>query len=437
MKFLQLLILICFVCLFLGCGGGDGGSSPENQDNIITGSANNIPLLLISISFNDYQIQDSELNWHNKIFGGSNNQVNHYYNEVSSGKFSLAAANESSGTINDGIIQVSLPINHPGNADMNTTHLRNAVDIADGFIDFSAYDVNANNNIERDELQIMFIVAGGEAAYGDPLDRSIWAHTSGLSTPHLVDGVNIMHGASNGTYSSFGEKHGNHFATIGVIVHELGHAIWWLPDLYDTDATSKGIGYFGLMGAGSWGAKSSEYHGQTPTHMCAWSKLELNWINPQVHDLSTNNIEVHASHSSSYNTIKVPTNDPQEYFLIENRSPLGYDAGLFRLDNISFSGGLAIWHIDEGQREIDNTDNVDETHKLVDLEEANDPVLDNNINEGQGTNLYYAGNSTLFDDSSVPNSKKYDGSTTNISVNNISSVGSVADEYIMYIDISK
>ena len=283
----------------------------------------------------------------------------------------------------------------------------------------------------------MFIVGGGETAFGDPSSSSIWAGASGLSSPHLVDGVNIMHYSSSGTYSRFGEKHGLHSATIGVIVHELGHAIWWLPDLYDTDSTSKGIGYFGLMGAGSWGAKSSESHGQTPTHMCAWSKLELNWINPQVLDLSTNNLEVHASHSSSYNIIKVPTNDPQEYFLIENRSPLGYDAGLFRLDNISFSGGLAIWHIDEGQREIDNTDNVDETHKLVDLEEANDPVLDNNINEGQGTNLYYAGNSTLFDDSSVPNSKKYDGSTTNISVNNISSVGSVAEEYLMYIDISK
>ena len=45
-------------------------------------------------------------------------------------------------------------------------------------------------------------------------------------------------------------------ATIGVMAHELGHAYFDLPDLYDTTNTSSGIGAFGIMGGGVWGYKT-------------------------------------------------------------------------------------------------------------------------------------------------------------------------------------
>ena len=40
--------------------------------------------------------------------------------------------------------------------------------------------------------------------------------------------------------------------TIGVFVHEMGHGFWNLPDLYDTDGSSEGIGSWSLMAGGSW-----------------------------------------------------------------------------------------------------------------------------------------------------------------------------------------
>ncbi len=58
---------------------------------------------------------------------------------------------------------------------------------------------------------------------------------------------------------------------IGVICHELGHAIG-LPDLYDFDGGSSGIGFWGLMGAGNWNTPVS------PAHPCAWSRERLGWI---------------------------------------------------------------------------------------------------------------------------------------------------------------
>ena len=78
-------------------------------------------------------------------------------------------------------------------------------------------------------------------------------------------------------FSQFGEHQGSSStdtwdATIGVMAHELGHAYFDLPDLYDTSEVGAGIGYFGLMGSGSWGRKSSsEKAGATPIHLSAWS----------------------------------------------------------------------------------------------------------------------------------------------------------------------
>ena len=402
-----------------------------------------LPLVVIAVSFNDYKIEDSELNWSNKIYGNSFGEINHYYREMTNSKFSIAPVEESSGILDNGIIKVKLEMNHPGNNSMNNSHLAQAVSLADSYINFSSYDKNSNLNIEKDELQIVFIIAGGETAYGDSFQSSIWAHTSGFSnswvdnneSPPVVDGVKIMDIENSGNYSRFGEKHGNHFATIGMIVHELGHSIWGLPDLYDRDQSSAGIGAFGLMSKGTWSAKDGEYPGTTPSHMCGWSKLQTGYVEAQEISSTTGEIELYANHTDLANIVKVPTENPNEYFLVENRSVVGYDSGLFRMEERDFSGGVAIWHIDEGQRVFQN-DN--ELHKLVDLEEANNPLLDTTPNSnGKITNLYYGTNVSVFNSITTPNSSDYNGSETNISISNISALGNSANEYLMYIDVTK
>jgi len=392
-----------------------------------------LPLVLIAISFNDYPIGDSALNWHNKTFGNAYGQINHYYKEISNGTFSIVPAQESSGTVDDGIMKVSLGINHPGNNSMNRAHLVDAITMTDADINYAQYDTNGNGHIEVDELQIMFIVGGGETAFGDPVASSTWAHASGVATPPILDGVTVMSYYENGSYSRFGERQGNHFATIGVIVHELGHAMFGLPDLYDRDQSSGGIGYFCLMASGSWSSKSGENSGATPVHMSAWAKIESGLLTPEVITDTTNSITMHATHRNEYNIVKIPTDNPDEYFLVENRSPIGYDAGMYKLDYSEFHGGVAIWHIDDSQSA---TQNDDETHKQVDLEEAINPELDNG-GDGTGKNLFYYGNSILFDEVSSPNSKKYDGTSSNIKVNNISAIGSVNNDYAMTIDVQR
>ena len=75
-----------------------------------------VPLIIIRIEFNDYKFVNDATTWSNKIFGTSEGQLNHYYNEISYGKFQFEKALENDG-IEDGIITVSLDENHPGNVE--------------------------------------------------------------------------------------------------------------------------------------------------------------------------------------------------------------------------------------------------------------------------------------------------------------------------------
>ncbi len=83
----------------------------------------------------------------------------------------------------------------------------------------------------------------------------------------------------------------NGMIEIGVYCHELGHAIG-LPDLYDGNGGSQGIGYWGLMGAGNWNTPAS------PAHLCAWSREQMGWLDPIEVDWREQYIELNPIGSS-------------------------------------------------------------------------------------------------------------------------------------------
>ena len=101
--------------------------------------------------------------------------------------------------------------------------------------------------------------------------NDIWSHKWGI-TPQSRDGVLISSYAIMPEYwSTPGD------ITIGVFAHELGH-VFGLPDLYDRDGSSRGVGRWSLMATGAWNGSL----GNSPAHLDAWCKVQLGFVTPIV-----------------------------------------------------------------------------------------------------------------------------------------------------------
>jgi M6 family metalloprotease-like protein len=367
-------------------------------------------VVTILVDYTDQSFSHSDASFQNLMYGPSGS-VKEFFLENSYGGFTVTPATENQGVVNDGVIHISRGVAHPnpGKGDA-TAEARAIVEQTDPFIDYASYDTNGDNSISVKELSILIIMAGYEASFG-PLTPSVWGHA--FRFPQLtLDGVNLA------PYTVFGELQTNNpsqklQATIGIMCHELGHLMLDLPDLYDSDDSSAGIGNWGLMGGGSWNANGGRA-GTSPAHMSAWSKVRTNFTAAQ--DINSNQAGVSLAKADANEVAKriwVDKYKLNEYFLVENRQQSGYDAGLA-------AGGLLIWHVDDSQ-----TDNTNENRKWVDLEAADGKTdLDSKTNNmDDGDPFPGSSNNTSFDDSSTPNSKAYSGAATQIGVTSISAPG--------------
>ncbi len=390
------------------------------KPELVTGTNN---ILIIVIDYSDLSATQTPTSFTDMVNGPwAAGTLDEYYEEVSYGVFGLSgiaygwyrAANNHIYYANfDGISGTDDDFGtgaYPHNA---PRLVEEAVDAAEAAgVNFSNFDNDGDGFVDT-----VFIVHGGRGgeATGDPND--IWSHkwsiSSGGGTSRYYDGVIID------TYNIQPELNSgwNHIE-IGVFAHEYGH-ILGLPDLYDTKGSSEGIGNYGLMAGGSWGADGASP--ERPSHMCAWSKSYLEWINPTVITEDTLDQLINQIETNS-KVYKLWTGGrPQaEYFLVSNRQKVGFDSRFIG------NGGLLIWHIDEDVIDANlfsNTVNANVNHKGVDLEEAdglND--LDFGRNRGDAGDFYPGStNNTVFDDTSNPNSRNYSGATTKVEVINISS----------------
>jgi M6 family metalloprotease-like protein/uncharacterized repeat protein (TIGR02543 family) len=396
--------------------------------------------------------------WNAKFFDTTPGarSVKSWYEQASYGQFTMDPVAESYGTADDGVIEVTLPYAnaYPWPDETERTSVRDTLLAADPYIDYAALDTNHNGSLDNTELHLVLIVRGYEESYGGTggaCEPNVWGHRWAMPTgtcancAPVVDGVTVGASAYNGGYTREGEWHEflgdgcdgaapGHIATMGIMVHELGHDIDW-PDTYDTDGSSEGVGGWDIMAGGSWGWASGDlYSGETPVLPSAFLKWYQGWLTPV--QVTAPNASVTIPNSAENNTAYQLGINPNgidwnfgsnsgtgEYFLVENRQQVGYDAGLRAIS--SNAKGCFIWHIDE-TRTSANTANADETRKLVDVEEADGPPqdLDTSVNSGDSGDPWPgATGETAFSAASDPNSNWYDGSTSGIFVSNISTAG--------------
>ncbi|MEA2623364.1 MAG: hypothetical protein QOH61_2274 [Chloroflexota bacterium] len=373
--------------------------------------------------------------WNRKFFGASNS-ARDFYADNSYGTFDLDPAEETSGTADDGVVGwLPLAFKHPnskGNvgAPANEKVVRKAVRAASPYVDYASYDTNTDGFLSSAELHVTVILAGYEAAYASNCGNAVWAHQSSFgsaSQAATADGVIIGAAQVDGGYTEFGEQHcqkingtkRTHLATIGIMTHEFGHDLG-LPDLYDVDYSSYGVGEWSLMSLGTWNTVGNKPMGSSPAMLDAWSKWAEGWVTPvradgdlELSDVETNPQVIQLLSNPGGVDWSFQQTGRGQYFLVENRQRIGYDAGLPGC-------GVLIWHIDETR-----FDNHLDSRRLVDLEEADGH---GDLNEEYGVAGNFgddgdpypgAANKVAFTNNSNPNSKLYNGTASGVAVRNI------------------
>lgn len=327
---------------------------------------------------------------------GATGSFKEYYEDISYGILTINTDVEGWYTAaNNRATYGAQNINSP-----NATHaiplVREAVDAAEAAgVDFSQYDGDGDGRVD-----VIEIIHSGRGAEESGNAADIWSHRWGLA----ATGQQVTYdGKLINDYIIQAEKYGpTNITNIGVLVHEFGHALG-LPDLYDTDYSSRGLGRWCCMAGGTWNNS-----GRTPAQFSAWCKKQLGWMAPSVltGSGSISNMDYSMNNPDAY---QFNTTVNNEYFLIENRRKTGWDQYIP-------AAGLCIYHIDDNQ-----FSNSNENHYKVHLEQADgDADLNNNVNQGDGGDPFPGNsNNTVFDCNSSPNSGIYNGSASNISISNI------------------
>ncbi len=398
-------------------------------------------LPVVLMNFADTTTTYTQQDFNNLIFGTNVFSLKDYYEEVSYGNFTVDGVVIGWFTSSNNHDYYGANVNNqPGDDAKPGTLVYEAAQQADPTVDFSLYDTDGDCKV--DVLAVVHQGLGEEAPGSSPSD--IWSHRWSLSGAYAFGRSDFGPYTTNDTcrtdstrnvvvddYIIMPEKfNSSSMSTVGVFVHEYAHALG-LPDLYDVDYSSNGVGDWELMASGSWNGLSLP--GDRPAHLSAHSKAVLGWVT------------VSKVTASGTYTLTPVINDPTqviqildgtpgssgEYFLLENRIKSGFDRGIP-------GEGLLIWHVDESKfTGLSNNVNVTECptnhsdpscasdHYGLALEQADGLFdLERRADYGDSGDPFpgSTGN-TAFDFGTTPTNSLYGGTDPGFSVSQITRSG--------------
>lgn len=304
----------------------------------------------------------------------------------------------------------------------------------------------------------------------------------GDSTFFITNGVVVPETESQSFINPiFGTEDFKELGLSGILIANFGSQLG-MPDLFNTETGSAGIGVFGLEDQGAFNGE-----GLIPAEPDPWTKIYMGWADPVIVSDSFD-IHLYPRKLAGQNTIlKIPIN-ASEYFLVENKqrnvidntfSPetisrfdtinnsdgtteidTVYMAGIIRsndtkvithvdeYDNGQPGNGLLVWHIDENiisQNLISNSINNDIYRRGVRVVEGSGSqdigfgfpgLFGTAIGAGDRFDYFYKGNegfnfynnkidSVYFTPTSVPNSLSNERANSGIHFTQISPIQNI------------
>jgi len=257
--------------------------------------------------------------------------------------------------------------------------LREALRKVDSQVDWTQYDFDGDGYVDL----VAFIHPPIDGACGGATNNHLWSHRSYLTnafgsvvpyTTHSVNSQGVpIKVADYILESGVGGLDGcdpSQIMPVGTVVHETGHG-FGLPDLYDTDYLSQGVGEWSLMGTGNWASPLS------PSRMDAWSLSQLGWVTiVPLGSAGTHSFGAAPTSDTAFYLPVSGSNARGEYFLLENRQAVEADTAMIEHycqvwyqtnPPASCGGGLLIYHVDStqiAQHDPDNTVNSGPIHGL-------------------------------------------------------------------------
>ena len=225
-------------------------------------------------------------------------------------------------------------------------YLVEALTLNDPAIDFGRFDNDGPDNIPNsgddngvvDAIAFYFLEVSASCG-GPGIWPHFWSIGAAAGQPFETDDLR-----PNGTpvkidpyfIQSIVDCSGTGQAGITTIAHELGHLLG-LPDLYHPvdgllpEQRRWVEGCWSLMAAGAWGCGSVDQprsDWKRPTHMGAWEKKRLGWLD-QIEQVGASELAEYTlpAVQTSGRILEVPLGDA-ERLLVEYRDRVGFDADL-------------------------------------------------------------------------------------------------------------
>lgn len=360
-------------------------------------------VLILLVDFTDNQAQTPAVYFDSMGFAQDTFSLTSYYNDVSFGQIDIVTVDWPGTTlwnrapetyayyVNDNYGWGSYPQNSQGLVETVCTMI-------DPVVDFSQYDNDGDGFV--DGVNLMY------AGQFDGTPQMIWPHAWSLSSPLSLDGVQVYKFSVQNEYNSNpGDK------SAAVFCHEFGHVLG-LPDLYDYDYDSQGIGNWGLMSYGVYNGG-----GWSPAEFSPYCRNELG-ITEFIEVTEPGTYQVPAIELSNV-AYRIWTGGAAgyQYFILENRRQIGWDQALP-------SQGVLIWHVDKYQSNNNNQwypGHTSDGHYRVALEQADGQWhLEKNMGGGDAGDPYPGTSSNSeFTYFTIPNSRKYTGADTQVYISSI------------------
>lgn len=327
---------------------GDGKDAYEEGKNTTVKTSD---------AFKEQWAHSEESYWANSLFGDEGNTMKNYFKKMSKDNFWWEPVEETYGEENNGVVYVTLEMQHPGAisgqpASIGAARIP-ALQAAAEYVDFAKYDTDGNGGLSWEELTVVYI-CGGRSTKIDysPTGYNIWGvhsfQSPGTDWYAPINGVRVMARQDEAKYCAVGEmSYDGKPIGFGTIAHELGHVLG-ANDLYTRGTKAVwcgGPGDIALQGGGSaLGKLKGVRDGEAPAAIDPYYLLQYGFEKAEVAQDGTYTLYSRESDKGEYNIIKISTANPKEYYLIENR----YTKDASSYDAIPGAAkGIQIWHVDE------------------------------------------------------------------------------------------